>query len=242
MQTGGNRKDPFDPVGAGRYSPPMSFLLLVQGLGRWALAGVLLGVLLGIPLGVPLTPADAAEAPAPSPPVPLREYHLYDLILDSKFLTSQTDLVIIERMTTIKLRPDWPPVSRAFFEEAGFFNGRLPATLVDDFVRSNLHPFRLEAKFNIGVRYRFIRDGVLEDPEVFLAPIPVALVQASPVVGTLLFSRAGFTPKEDQALVYVGNPRPDGSGGGFLIWLYQRDRRWTIFDTEVIWVSKPEGQ
>lgn len=187
---------------------------------------------------VGLAPGGSADPPVQTPPVPLREYHLYDLIIDSKFLTSQTDLVIIERMTTNKLGPNRPPVSVGFFAEHGFFEGRLPANLVNDFVMSNRHPIRLEAKFNFGVRYRFIRDGVLEDPEVSLAPIPVGLVQAPPIIGTLRFSRAGFTPREDQALVYVGEERPNGTGGGFLIWLHRRGTAWQITDTDVLWTAR----
>ena len=59
-------------------------------------------------------------------------------------------------------------------------------------------------------------------------------------IGLLRFSRVGFTRREDQALVYVEEVRPDGTGGGFLVWLHRRGRVWTIADTEVLWMARPD--
>jgi hypothetical protein len=66
--------------------------------------------------------------------------------------------------------------------------------------------------------------------------------QAPPVLDRLAFSRVARTLRSDQALLYVENTRPDGTGAGFLVWFRRRGREWTIFDTEVVWtVRSQEG-
>lgn len=195
-----------------------------------------------------VAPATAllAEQPGAKPESVLaEEYPIYDLVIQDKFLTSQTQLVLIERLTVTRLGPEWPPTNQALFEENSFFEGRLPPDLVTDFIKKNRQPSRLEAQFNFGVRYRFIsREG--QEPEVSLMPVPAVfgpgeLVQAVPTtIGLLGFSRAGFTVKRDQALVYVGDNRPDGTGAGFLLWLSRQGQAWEIADTDVLWTARPE--
>jgi hypothetical protein len=65
-----------------------------------------------------------------------------------------------------------------------------------------------------------------------------APVQAPPVLERLAFSRVGRTFQQDQALVYVEQMRPDGTGAGFLVWFRREGRKWRIFDTEVIWTIR----
>lgn len=205
--------------------------------------------------------ADSAGRPGEKPQsVPQEDYPIYDRVVQDRFLTSQTQLVLIERLTVTRLGPEWPPTSRALFEENSFFEGRLPPDLVTDFIKKNRQPSRLEAQFNFGVRYRFI-SGEGQEPEVSLMPVPAALTYSSgrghceahpshthgklaqtvpTVVGLLGFSRAGFTVKRNQALVYVGDNRPDGTGAGFLLWLSRQGQAWEIADTDVLWTARPE--
>ena len=60
------------------------------------------------------------------------------------------------------------------------------------------------------------------------------------IIDRLAFSRVGYTVRGDQALLYVANPRPDGTGAGFLLWFIRRQKIWELYDTEVVWVSRPE--
>lgn len=195
--------------------------------------------------------ADAARAaPVDRPegkpePVPPEEYALYDQVIQTKFLTSRTSLVMIERLTVTRLGPEEKnPPSRAYFDENRFFEGRLEPDLVADFLLKARRTSRLEAKFHFGVPYRFVSDGELEDPEVSLGPVPAQfsptdLAQDAPLtVGVLEFSRVGFNRRENQALLYVGDNRPDGSGAGMLVLLHRRGRVWTIVDTEVLWIAR----
>ncbi|MBI4401152.1 MAG: hypothetical protein HY581_05935 [Nitrospirae bacterium] len=192
--------------------------------------------------------SDAAERPEDKPErVPPEEYPIYDQVVQDKFLTSETTLVIIERLTATRLGPEEKePPSRAYFEENRFFEGRLQPDLVTDFILKTVRPFRLEARFNFGVSYRFVSGGELEGPEVSLAPIPAAfspadLAQAPrSTIGVLEFSRVGFSPRRDQALVYVSDDRPDGTGAGFLMLLRRAGREWKIVDTQVLWVARHE--
>jgi hypothetical protein len=190
-------------------------------------------------------PGLAAESDRPSvPTVPAEEYPVYDEVVRSKFLTTSTTLVIIERMTTTHMVPEPPiPPTRAFFDERAFFDSRLPPDLVQEFLFKNRQPARLGNRFAFGVPYRFVSgDG---EPESEVRRLgrsswgrPAGLVQEAGSIDRLAFSRVGFSPRLDQALVYVANDRPDGSGAGFLLWLQTQGSHWEILDTEVVWVAQ----
>ncbi len=173
--------------------------------------------------------------------VPPEEYPIYDRVVETKFLTSRTRLVIIDRLTVGELRPDLPPPTWEFFTEFDFFAGKLQPETATDFLFKTRRRSRLEARFNFGVRYQFVPDGVLEEPMVFLAPVPAGLTRFDPTrIGVLGFSRVGFNAREDQALVYVGDFRSDGSGAGFLVLLHRVGHEWKITDTEVLWVARED--
>jgi hypothetical protein len=165
-----------------------------------------------------------------------------------KFLTSGTTLVLIERMTTTRLLPDSPILPTvAFFEERAFFDARLPRELILDFLFKNQRPSRLSGLFKFGVPYQFISgEGEPESEAKRVHPSlggrPVRLVQEAQTIDRLAFSRVGFSSRLDQALVYVANDRPDGSGAGFLLWLEARGTNWEIADTEVVWAAQPQPE
>ena len=103
----------------------------------------------------------------------------------------------------------------------------------------------METRFGFGVRYRFVSGEGGPDAETALLVVPV--VQrveeergAPDIIDRLAFSRVGFTLRGDQALLYVANPRPDGTGAGFLLWFVRQQKAWQLYDTEVVWVSRPE--
>jgi len=171
------------------------------------------------------------------------DYDLYDRIIEDKFLTSQIQLVLLERLTVSRLVPNEPEsMTMAFFQERGFFHGLLPQDLVRDFVGANQARSRLEGRFQLGVRYRFVSGEEGEDVEARLA-VPAMngrrmAVNGSSVLDRLAFSRVGRTLKNDQALVYVENRRRDGTGAGFLVWFHRREQGWELFDTEVVWTIR----
>jgi hypothetical protein len=178
--------------------------------------------------------------------VPVEDYSLYDEVVTSKFLTNQTRLVLIERLTVARLYPDQEvPTTVGLFDEHDLFDRRLPPDLVREFVFKNRQPVRLRAYFNFGVRYRFVSPEGAEEPEASLgittAWPPVGLTQDLSVLGRLVFSRVAYTLRLDQALVYVEQHRPDGTGAGFLVWLQRQAVAWSIIETEVLWsIRAPE--
>lgn len=209
----------------------------------WNPALLILALVLFQPAAEPVA---IAAPPDQTEPVPAGDYSFYDLAVEEKFLTSQTRLVVIERMTAAHLHPDEPQVPTfAWFAERGCFDGRLPQELIRDFVVKNQRPSRLDRRFGFGVRYRFVSGEGGTDAETSLPVIPAArFVQqeggAPEVIDHLAFSRVGFTLPADQALLYVANPRPDGTGAGFLLWFVRRQKAWKLYDTEVLWVARPD--
>jgi hypothetical protein len=174
------------------------------------------------------------------------DYVLYDQVVTSKFLTSNTQLVVIERMTRFRLSPDQEgPTTIEAFQEQEYFNDKLPKELVQAFISVNRQPSRLEGRFQFGVGYRFATGDMLEEPEVSLArPITVAHtrpIQAAQALDHLAFSRIARSPRHDHALMYVETLRSNGTGAGFLMWCRRQGKSWTLFDTEVIWTSQPHA-
>ena len=187
----------------------------------------------------------AGEGTAAS--IPVEDYARYDQIITSKFLSSETQLVLLERKTATQISPEQEgPLTAAWFQKQEYFDGTLSAELIRDFVAVNQDSVRLEGRFQFGTRYRFVSGNAIEEPEVSLAqPVLTAWrrsVQASPVLDRLVFSRIGYNLRQTEALVYVGNPRPDGSGAGFLVWLRRQGPAWSIWDTEVIWTVRIEPE
>jgi hypothetical protein len=168
------------------------------------------------------------------------DYALYDQVVTGKFFTSATQLVVIERMTRLRLSPDQEGTTTiGAFQGQGYFDDTLPMDLLQEFISANRQGSRLEGRFHFAAGYRFATDGRLEEPEVSLArPVTVAdsmSVQALPILDRLAFSRVARTPRNDHALLYVETLRPDGTGAGFLVWCRRQGQRWTLFDTEVAW-------
>ena len=194
-------------------------------------------------------PVALAESQPDHPPlVPPEDYPLYDLIVDEKFLTPETKLVLLERNTLTRLHPEQQGVLRPeTFQEYEIFEGRLPADLVRDFLFKNQTPSRLEGHFGFGVRYRFVSGNGTEQQETFLAPLPVScgvlrLLQEGPldeppaILDRLSFSRVAYG--REHAFIYVEYNRPDGSGAGFAVWLRSAGGRWGIFDSELVWAAQ----
>ncbi len=187
----------------------------------------------------------AAETVPIAAAIPTEDYALYDQVVTEKFLTSGTRLVVIERMTVSRLLPNQGGLmTNAFFQEQRPFKGALPPDLVRDFVWFNRRVSRLEGRFQFGVRYRFVSGQDTEELEAMSA-LPVKSGHAgstlvSSVLDRLAFSRVGRTLRNDGALLYVENMRPNGTGAGFLVWFRQQEEEWKIFETEVLWIVRDE--
>jgi hypothetical protein len=171
--------------------------------------------------------------------VPSEDYAIYDRIIQAKFLTSDTTLVLIRRLTAIRLGPEEVPFRRQFFEENQFFEGTLPPSLIAEFLTGTRHPSRLQPKLNFGVRYRLVSDfnADIEEAGLVVRPAAWTAAGADPQI-RLEFSRVAYAPKENLALVYVGNYRSDGTGAGFFVVLQPQQSGWEIQDTEVVWMMR----
>ena len=95
------------------------------------------------------------------------------------------------------------------------------------------------------MRFRFVSGDGLPETEAAVPVVPAVRPvsdggEDSDVIDRLAFSRVGLTLRGDQALFYVANERPDGTGAGFLFWVVRRQKGWEVYDTEVLWVAQPE--
>ena len=192
-------------------------------------------------------PEAVAESGQKTDVVPVEDYALYDQVVTSKFLTSATQLVVIERETQYRLSPDQEgPATIEAFQEQDYFDGELPEDLIREFISVNRQASRLEGRFHFAVGYRFATEGKLEEPEVSLArPFTVHRarpIQAPSILDRLAFSRVARTLRNDHALLYVEVLRPDGTGAGFLVWCRRQGRSWTLFDTEVVWIIQAQEE
>ena len=214
----------------------------------WALVSTLISA----SLTGPPSAAPTETPPTSPPPVPLEDYPLYDLVVDEKFLTPETKLVLLERTTLTRLHPEQLGQLRLeTFQEYDIFDGRLPIDLVRDFLFKNQTPSQCEGHFGFGVRYRFVSGNETDQQETALAPLPVSLempqlVQEGPldeppaVLDRLSFSRVAYSVGREHAFIYVEYNRPDGSGAGFAVWLRSSGSRWGIFDSELVWAVRTQ--
>jgi hypothetical protein len=214
----------------------------------WALVSTLISA----SLTGPPSAAPAETLPDSPPPVPLEDYPLYDLVVDEKFLTPETKLVLLERTTLTRLHPEQRgPLRLETFQEYDIFDGRLPIDLVRDFLFKNKTPSQCEGHFGFGVRYRFVSGNGTEQQETALAPLPASLetpqlLQEGPldeppaVLDRLSFSRVAYSVGREHAFIYVEYNRPDGSGAGFAVWLRSSGSRWGIFDSELVWAARTQ--
>lgn len=184
--------------------------------------------------------------------VPGEEYPVFDTVVESKFLTSATRVVVIERETATQLFPAAPtPMTQAWFEEWRPFEGRLPPELVRDFLVKSQRPARLEDRFAFGATVRFVTADGVPEPETRWRPAPSVRPRIrgaqvtgglSPILERLCLSRAAFDLRMTQALVYVAQERPDGTGAGILYWLRRDGGPWRVVEADVLWVVHPEGR
>lgn len=172
-------------------------------------------------------------------PVPSEDYAIYDRIIQAKFLTSDTTLVLIRRLTAIRMGPEEVPFRRQFFEENQFFEGTLPPSLIAAFLTGTRHPSRLQPKLHIGVGYRLVSDfnADVEEAGLVFHPTAWTAAGADPRI-QLEFSRVAYARIKNLALVYVGNYRSDGTGAGFFVVLQPQPSGWEIQDTEVVWMMR----
>ncbi|WP_447979561.1 hypothetical protein [Candidatus Nitrospira bockiana] len=193
---------------------------------------------------VPLARAGPSGDTERARPVALEAYAVYDRVVQAKFLTSETSLVLIRRLTATQVGPSDVPFARSFFEENRFFDGRLPGPLLGDFLEQSRRPAALEPRFQFGVRYRLVSSFDQGGPEEARgkALVPARLGHAFGPTLMLEFSPVAFSPRRDQALVYAGQYRADGTGAGLLVWLVRDTQKWEIADTEVVWTVREDGR
>jgi hypothetical protein len=83
-------------------------------------------------------PGAEAESEQKTEVVVAEDYALYDQVVRIKFLTSKTQLVVIERMTRFQLSPDQEgPTTIEAFQEQEYFHDELPKELVQAFISVN---------------------------------------------------------------------------------------------------------
>lgn len=185
--------------------------------------------------------------------VPGEEYPVFDVVVESKFLTSATRVVVVERETATRLHPaQTEPATRQWFEDVRPFNRVLPEDILRDFLAKNQQAARLEGRFGFGVTVRFVTREGRPEPEVRWAPsafpqppVPVERAGPTPMLERLAFSRVAFDLSARHALVYVAQERPDGFGAGFLFWAERTGEaggRWRVVETEVLWVARPDPE
>lgn len=195
-------------------------------------------------LGLPWQAAFGDEAGGGVVEVPAEDYRLYDRAIERLFLSAHTRFLLIDRMTVGRLLPNQTePLTVDWFHEQQYFGGRLPRELAQDFVHVNRVFARLEGLFRFGARYRFLSDGVIEEPEVSsMRLLKVGLLTQTPLSSSerVALSRIGRTRRNDQALLYVEHFRADGTGAGFLVWFHRKESEWTILETDVVWIIRDE--
>ena len=103
---------------------------------------------------LPRAGGDRTRQPSAVPP---EDYPFYDLVVDEKFLTPETNLSCSNGSTLTRLHPEQQgPFGRRRFMNMKFSTVVYPGDLIRDFLVKNQIAFELEGHFGFGVRYRFV--------------------------------------------------------------------------------------
>jgi len=169
------------------------------------------------------------------------EYAVYDALISDWDLIAtfhsfeEVEVVVIEDHTSAEL----------------FFGGGIEEILerikegmplteqetLDDFLKKNEQPHRLEDLFDLPVTVVLLSNEEFKEIfqngsgwEDFYKKYPRSQ-------GIMMLSRVGFNSKMDQALVYVGNQSHWLSGAGYYVLLTKAYGFWTVQSEMMVWIS-----
>lgn len=173
------------------------------------------------------------------PQNPFEEYRVYSAVLNSLYIGEETKLIVMQDSTDIFPLYDTRDSTLNKMKNLikKHFKGIHPST-IDDFVKKNKKRHKIEKKLFIRTKYTLISDK--EIAEIFKDTQGwdrfYKLYPHSQ--GILTFSRVGFNPNMNQAVLYAGNQAHFFCGKGILIFLIKNKKgEWIIKNTVLLWIS-----
>ena len=160
-------------------------------------------------------------ARSPADEIASEEYSVYSSLINSKFLSRETNLALIE--------------GRTQFDDMVI----IPKEFEDDLRPKTAAAYSLQRRFHIRVTYRLLTPAQLdalfkrslsEAWDIYWKRYPRA-------TGLLTFSRVGFNATKTRAFVYVADVCGARCGYGRTFVLEKQNRVWKIVDEKQLWIS-----
>jgi hypothetical protein len=164
------------------------------------------------------------------------EYAVYEAVIESLYLTEDTELIVIRDRTATDVSPNESLDSEVEYirEELGT---AIELETLDDYRAKNRGSHRLDAVLSLDVPCVLLSEAELVEIfeqgggwNQFYKIYPNSQ-------GMMTLSRVGFDAQIDQALVYIGNQADYKAGRGYFVLLTKKGGVWTIDDIVIAWIS-----
>ena len=195
---------------------------------------------------VPETVSGSTAAPVDDP----RDYEVYSALIEQKAYINHggegprvATLVVIDEETAGGLMPGGTEGSKQLEQEKKYLSEKLKLysdDLFKNYLTANQKRYRLERKLNVKIEYRFYTDKDQEalhqgnDLRKFWTEFYLRFPGSS---GIVTFSRVGYSPDGNTAMVYVGNSCGGLCGTGYDIILVKENGNWKIKEGVMLWIS-----
>jgi hypothetical protein len=160
------------------------------------------------------------------------EYAVYTALLRSVYLGAGIQRLVIQSTTEVDK-------NMASSEELRYVQRQLKGVtqaMIDDLLNRSRQVLTLEQRFDLPVEV-----VLLTQPEIQVifsqGGWDAFYKQYPQSQGTLVFSRVGFNPAVDQALVYAGNQSHYLAGAGYYYLLARENGAWTVKGQLMVWIS-----
>jgi len=190
------------------------------------------------------TPTDVIMTPTPVPtstperssPITPEEYAVYDAVIESLFLPSGVEMIVIGDHTAAGISASPASQQDLDYLKENMAPG-LEAETLADFVAKNESSYLIEDHFSLEVPVVLLSNVQLEEFfsaedgwNTFYSQFPNSQ-------GVMTLSRVGFSVSKEQALMYVGNQADFLAGEGNYVLLSMEGGEWKVEMTVLAWIS-----
>lgn len=198
-------------------------------MSRIILALLLLTGTLGC--GTELAGMGSVNSPSQNQVVPedrvsQEEFTIYNLVINSRYARSSTQLLVIQEETAFGNTKD-----NSLADQLKYVSAKLPQieqSVFREFSVKNSKSHKLSDNFNLRMKHTLAGSDVL-DPMLQLPSFWREFYKRFPdAQGMLSLSRVAFNSELNQALVYIATASGPDTGGSYYVFLTKKGSYWTI--------------
>lgn len=163
------------------------------------------------------------------------DYTIYSVLINGMYNRDEENSVVISNQTTSYALP-YANLNESLLGVKERIPGGIADEVLENFSNKNKVPLTLQNRFNVRVPYVLLSK---RDLDYIFQPGNdwIEFYRKYPGQGLIEFSRIGFNPQMNQALVYTSMQSGGKSGQGYYVFLSKEGGNWTIKYKIEIWTS-----